>query len=132
MARVLRTDVHVQTPNGVVILPKGATVPKDLREYVTNPKAFTDVDDAVTEPKEPKEPKGQKAPKEPKDKKADKVTSEEADYGSWDYPRLKAEAKERELPQSGSADVLRARLLEDDVEKSKNPAGDSGAEDNEN
>lgn len=129
MGRVLRTDVHVQTPDGVVVLPKGATVPKELREFVTNPKAYADVDDAVTETKDPK---GPRAPKGPKDKKAPEVTTAAEGYSSWAYPQLKAEAKERELPQSGTADVLRARLLEDDVEKSKNPAGDSGDEDSQN
>lgn len=40
------------------------------------------------------------------------------DYSTWNKAELVAEAKERELDHNGTAEVLRARLMENDAERS--------------
>lgn len=96
MSRVLRHNVHVTLEdNSVVILPAGASVPKEYAEFVTNPKAYVDVELAGD---------------------GEQAAGGEGLYAGESVPNLKAELKKRELPQTGNKAELIERLLADDAD----------------
>jgi len=98
MAKVLRTYVHVtKSDNSVVILAAGDTVPEDLAEYVTNPKAFVELDLEREE--------------------QDEQESGEESYEDLTIDELKDKLKGRELPVSGNKPDLIERLQFDDLER---------------
>jgi hypothetical protein len=90
------------------VLAAGSEVPKEFEHYVTNPKAFV-VESA------PADDQGE----EP----------EVGPYDGWNLKALKAELKQRELPQTGNHAELLARLTADDAEIVESaPADDQGEE----
>ncbi len=114
MGGVLRNDVHVtKEDHSVVILRRGSTVPDELAEYVTNPKAYASDVESDAEQGESGD------------------TSGDTGYQSWKVPDLKAELKKRELPQGGTHDELVLRLTESDAEQgeSGDTSGDTGSAD---
>lgn len=114
MAKVLATHVHVfkEGASEATILEAGSKVPDWAKDQVTNPAAYVDA------------PKG-------KTSDSDDDTSS-SDYASWKYQRLVAEAKKRELPTSGKAPDLIARLTEDDAAGDGGDENDDPNEDDEN
>lgn len=54
MARILAHDVHVTDENlEVTILPAGSIVPRRFKKFVTNPKAYVDVETPAEADDEP-------------------------------------------------------------------------------
>lgn len=111
MGRVLRNDVHVTLKdNSVVVLPAGASVPAKYADYVTNPKAFVEGEDASAD-----------APSAV----ADEPTG--SNYAEWSNTQLKVALRKRELPQGGNKAELVERLKADDIKS--DGSDDSGAAD---
>jgi hypothetical protein len=105
---VLRTDVHVSLPDhSVVVLKKGTRVPKDLEEYVTNPKAY--------------------APEGSEGSGSESGSDESHGYSDLKGDDLRDLLKQRELPQTGNNKEMVARLTADDAERETGSEG-SGSE----
>lgn len=124
---VLKTDVHVTNDKGEAkLLKAGSEVPKWASKLVTNPKAFTDVEDA-SEESTTEAGSGQQPPagadgsgQQPPAYVAKRPNGDDiAPYADWAYHDLQAEAgsKGRALTGggAGSQEELIARLVADDA-----------------
>jgi hypothetical protein len=93
MGRTLKHDVHIQIQRkdrfDTIVLRAGTEVPKHLKKYVPNPKAYVGVDTAEPDTGE--------------------TSTDERD-------ELIAELKKRDLPTDGSIDELKQRIAEHDAE----------------
>lgn len=126
-ARLGRTVHITRDDNTVVSLLRGDEVPADLAGYFVSEnevhRAFAPGSDSPLPAHAAAE--GESAAEEP--------GGESDGYDALEYPELKALAKDRELPQSGKAKDLIARLREDDAERAAESegAGDSPADEDD-
>lgn len=118
MARVLARDVHITLPgkpHDPIVLRAGQAVPKEYAEFVTNPRAFIEVE---SEPSTPSAPASATTTENKQEVKAEEVKAEEVtvvNYSKLKKPELEALATERGLDATGTAKVLVERLVAADA-----------------
>lgn len=128
MARVLARDVHITLPgkpHEPIVLRAGQGVPKEYAEFVTNPRAFIEVE---SEPSTPSAPASAPASTQKQEEKTD-VTP--VNYSKLKKPELEALAIARGIDANGTVKVLAERLVAADAAAAEAAASssDSGADD---